>query len=81
MAVKKRHQFEDCPPVQHKRDAGYAEVYEPVNVHSVGSPHINTLPGNDEVVTAVQKIMRPAEGQTTSDGPNIYDSTTRGRKS
>jgi hypothetical protein len=75
----KNHQFNDCPPVQHKRDAGFAEVFAPVNIHSVDSPHINTGPGNAGVVDKVQKVMYPTYGQGTTDGPNLYESTT-GRK-
>jgi hypothetical protein len=81
MAPKtKKHQFEDNPPVQPKRDAGYAEVNAPVNICPVDSPHINTQAGNEGVLSKVQKVMYPTFGRSTSDGPNIYDSTTSGRR-
>jgi len=80
MAPKgKKHQFEDCPPVAHRREGGFAEVPTEVNNYAVGSPHVNTQPGNDTVVEKVQKIMYPTFGQGTSDGPNLYDSTTDGK--
>jgi hypothetical protein len=75
----KKHQFNDCPPVQPKHEVGFAEVYAPVNICPTESKHINTL-DNSRVIQDVQKIMRPAEGQSTSDGPNLYDSMTSGRK-
>lgn len=69
---------DDNPPHQARYSRGDNDWNLMTNACPVGSPKVNTQPGNADVVEGVQKIMRPSYDDL--DGPNIYNSTTYGRR-